>query len=101
MTVAQTSAEAYRSLSAATYLSPKEEQVMRLFRTGASLSRQQISQKARMPINGVCGRVDSLLAAGRLEEHGFRIDPITHKRQKLLRVPQPDQAPLFPETRPC
>lgn len=101
MTVAPTSAEAYRSLSAAGYLSPKEAQVMRLFRKGASLSRQQISRKARMPINGVCGRVDSLLAAGHLEERGFRIDPQTRKRQKLLRRPQPDQASLFPETRPC
>jgi len=101
MSVAETSAEAYRSLSPALYLSPKEEQVMRLFRPGVSLSRQQISQKARMPINGVCGRVDSLLAAGHLEERGFRIDPHTNKRQKLLRIPQPDQAQLFPETRPC
>ncbi|MEZ2297274.1 hypothetical protein [Variovorax sp. RCC_210] len=97
MTVAETSAEAYRSRSPALYLSPKEQQVMRLFRSGVSLSRQQISQKARMPINGVCGRVDSLLAAGRLEERGFRIDPNTNKRQKLLRIPQPDQAQLFPK----
>ncbi|SEF28466.1 hypothetical protein ABL840_26855 [Variovorax sp. NFACC27] len=102
MTVAETSAEAFHSLSPRFYLSPKEEQVMRLFqRPGVSLSRQQISQKARMPINGVCGRVDSLLAAGHLEERGFRIDPHTNKRQKLLRIPQPDQAQLFPETRPC
>lgn len=99
MSIANTSAEAYRSLSVTAYLSPKEAQVMRLFRPGTSLSRQQISQKARMPINGVCGRVDSLLAAGRLEERGFRVDPATHKRQKLLRIPQPDQASLFPEVR--
>lgn len=96
MTVAGTSAEAYRSLSAGTYLQPKEQAVMRLFKPGVSLSRQQISKRARMPINGVCGRVDSLLAAGRLEERGMRVDPITRKRQKLLRMPQPDQAPLFP-----
>lgn len=74
---------------------------MRLFGPGVSLSRQQISRKARMPINGVCGRVDSLLAAGHLEERGFRIDPHTHKRQKLLRRPQSDQALLFPEARLC
>ncbi len=101
MTVSQTSAEAYRSLSPALYLSPKEEQVMRLFRPGVALSRQQISKKARMPINGVCGRVDSLLAAGRLEERGFRIDPHTCKRQKLLRLPCPEQQSLFPEPRAC
>jgi hypothetical protein len=101
MTVSQTSAEAYRSLSPALYLSPKEEQVMRLFKPGMSLSRQQVSKKARMPINGVCGRVDSLLAAGRLEERGYRIDPHTGKRQKLLRLPCPEQQSLFPEPRPC
>lgn len=102
MSVSETSAEAYRSLSPALYLSPQESKVMRLFqRAGVALSRQQISRKARMPINCVCGRVDSLLAAGRLEELGFRIDPHTNKRQKLLRVPQPDQAQLFPEARPC
>jgi hypothetical protein len=75
MSVAQTSIEAFHSLSPAHYLQPK---------------RQQISERARMAINGVCGRVDSLVAAGLLEEHGDRIDPHTHKRQKLLRLKRAD-----------
>lgn len=102
MTVAETSRDAYHSLSPAGFLQPKQRQIMALF-TGpsVSLSRQQISKKTRMPINGVCGRVDSLIAAGRLEERGERRDPHTNKRQKLLRLPQPDQQSLFPEPRPC
>jgi hypothetical protein len=39
-----------------------------------------------MAINGVCGRVDSLVCAGILIEDGDRIDPLTNKRQKLLRL---------------
>lgn len=96
MTVAETSRDAWHSLSPAGYLQPKQRQIMVLFKQpGVSFSRQQISKKARMSINGVCGRVDSLLAAGLLEEKGERRDPITGKRQKLLRVPQPNQADLF------
>jgi DNA-binding MarR family transcriptional regulator len=90
MSVAQTSAEAYHSLSPAHYLQPKQQQIMALFGPETLLSRQQISERARMAINGVCGRVDSLVAAGLLEEHGDRIDPHTHKRQKLLRLKRAD-----------
>lgn len=87
MTVAHTSVEAYHSLSPSLYLQPKQQQIMTLFGPHTRLSRQQISEQSRMPINGVCGRVDSLIAAGLLEEDGERIDPHTHKRQKLLRLP--------------
>jgi hypothetical protein len=54
-----------------------------------------------MPINGVRSRVDCLLAAGRRKAQGLRIDLITNKRQKLLRMQQPDQAQLSPEARQC
>lgn len=102
MAVAETSRAAWHSLSPGGFLQPKQRQIMALFkRPGTTLSRQQISRKARMPINGVCGRVDSLLAAGLLEERGERIDPHTHKRQKLLRLPRPEQQSLFPEPLPC
>lgn len=86
MTVAATSAEAFHSLSPRHYLQPKQREILALFRSGVALSRQQISERARMPINGVCGRVDSLVTAGILEEQGDRVDPLTHKRQKLLRL---------------
>lgn len=90
MTVAATSAEAFHSLSPRYYLQPKQEQILALFRPGVGLSRQQISVMCPMPINGVCGRVDSLIAASILEEHGERIDPLTNKRQKLLRLVERD-----------
>jgi hypothetical protein len=53
-----------------------------------ALSRQQIAQLSGLPINCVCGRADSLIAAGRLVEEGERRDPHTGKRQKLLRLPE-------------
>lgn len=94
--VADTSREAFHSLPVADYLAPKERAVLALF-TGpeVQLSRQQISAMLPMPINGVCGRVDSLLAAGHLQEQGDRIDPITRKRQKLLQLPREAQASLL------
>ncbi len=93
--VAETSAEAFHSLSPLHYLAPKEAAVLRLF-TGpqVKLSRQQIAERIPMPLCGVCGRVDSLLAAKHLEEAGHRRDPHTGKRQKLLQLPREAQAPL-------
>jgi hypothetical protein len=89
--MAETSLEAFHSLPVADYLAPKERAVLALF-TGpeVKLSRQQISAVLPMPINCVCGRVDSLLAAGHLVEQGDRIDPLTRKRQKLLQLPARD-----------
>jgi hypothetical protein len=94
--VAQTSAEAFHSLPVADYLQPKQRAILALFTgPGVALSRQQIAERLPMPINGVCGRVDSLLAAGLLVEEGERIDPFTHKRQKLLQLPRDAQRGLF------
>jgi hypothetical protein len=94
--MAETSLEAFHSLPVADYLAPKERAVLALFTgPGVKLSRQQISAMLPMSINGVCGRVDSLLTAGRLEEQGDRIDPLTRKRQKLLQLPRPVQQSLM------
>jgi hypothetical protein len=94
--VADTSIEAYRSLPVGDYLQPKERAVMALFTNPAvRLSRQQIAEFLHWGINCVCGRVNSLVAGGHLEEHGERIDSQTHKRQKLLRLPQGPQRELF------
>lgn len=94
--MATTSLEAFHSLPVADYLQPKERAVMALF-TGpeVKLSRQQIAERAPMPLHCVCGRVNSLLAAGRLMEEGDRRDPSTGKRQKLLRLPRDAQASLL------
>jgi len=85
--VSETSLSAYRSLSSPDYLQPKEAAIMRLFGFETRLSRQQISEMGNMPINCVCGRVNSLVASGRLIEQGERTDPFTGKKQKLLQLP--------------
>lgn len=85
--VAETSREAFHSLSAAQYLQPREIEIMQLFGPTTRLSRQQISEIARRPINTICGRIDSLVTKGVLVEEGERKDPYTGKRQKLLRLP--------------
>ncbi len=86
MPVAETSRAAYHSLPVGAYLQPKQQLILGLFGPGTRLSRQQISVAANMPINGVCGRVDSLVTAGLLVEDGERVDPPTQKRQKVLRL---------------
>ena len=85
--VAETSIEAFYSLSPSLDLQPKEIAIMQLFGPDTRLSRQQIAEMAHFPINTVCGRIDSLLAKKALVEEGDRIDPATRKRQKLLRLP--------------
>ena len=84
--IAHTSVEAFHSLDHSTYIQPKEQQVVDAIVAHGSLSRQQIAVHAGMPINCVCGRVNSLLEARILEEHGERLDPLTRKHQKLVRI---------------
>ena len=94
--VAETSREAFHSLPVAAYLQPKERAVMALF-TGpqVTLTRKQIAALARMELHCVCGRVNSLVAKGSLEEAGTRRDPATGKSQALLRLPREAQASLL------
>jgi hypothetical protein len=99
--IAETSLSAYFSLSPAIDLQPKEKQIMALFeapmrmgRNPVELSRQQISKVLNLPINCICGRVNSLVTKGQLIERGERVDPQTHKSQKLLRLPVVEQAEL-------
>lgn len=85
--IAHTSVEAYHSLSHFHYVQPKQAEILALFGAdGATFTRQQIAVLTGMPINCVCGRVHSLVEAGILEEKGEHLDPVTHKRQKLLRL---------------
>lgn len=85
--MAETSLEAFHSLPVQDYLQPREIEIMNLFGATTRLSRQQISELTRRPINTICGRVDSLVTKGALVECGERRDAATGKRQKLLRLP--------------
>lgn len=95
MTVAETSAEAYRSLSPANYLQPKEQAVMQLFRREETqLTRERISQLLRWKESAVCGRVNSLVAKGALEEvDGGKT--ASGRSAKLVRLPRPEQRSLL------
>jgi len=94
--VAETSREAFHSLSPARYLQPKEQQVMVVFRTVFILrTRQELAAELGWGINLVCGRVRSLLDKKALAVRGWRIDPGTRKRQELLGLPVAAQGRLF------
>ena len=94
--VAETSLEAFHSLSVAHYLQPKEQQVMAVFRTIFILrTRQELASSLGWGINVVCGRVNSLLTKGALAVRGSRIDPGTRKRQELLGLPVAAQGEMF------
>lgn len=94
--MSSTSLDAFHGLPVADYLQPKERAVMALF-TGpeVKLTRQQIAERAPMPLHCVCGRVNSLVTKGVLEECGTRRDPSTGKSQALLRLPRGAQASLL------
>jgi hypothetical protein len=84
--VSKTSLAAYHSLPDLAYLQPKEQAIMGLFNTPETrYSRQQIARITGMPINVVCGRVNSLVETrGLLKSYGTRLDPETKKSQELL-----------------
>jgi 5-methylcytosine-specific restriction endonuclease McrA len=90
--VSETSLEAYHSLSVKHDLQPKERAVLSVFGGPAdTYTRQQLADKACMPINVVCGRVNSLVAKKALCVRGSRVDPLTRKRQELLGFPVAEQ----------
>lgn len=88
--IAHTSVEAYHSLDHSTYIAPQEQRVVDTVVANGPLSRQQIAERSGLALSCVCGRVHSLLEARILEERGTRIDPFTHKPQKLVRVAKGD-----------
>jgi hypothetical protein len=93
--MASTSLEAYDSLSARTYLQPKELAVMALF-TGpdVALTREQIAERLRWKEAAVCGRANSLVTKKQLEE----IDggkTASGRSAKLLRLPREGQGELW------
>lgn len=93
--MAETSLEAYDSLSPRRYLQPKEQAVMALF-TGpeVALTREQIAQRLRWKEAAVCGRANSLVTKKQLEE----IDggkTASGRSAKLLRLPRAEQGQLW------
>lgn len=66
--VSKTSLSAFHGLSAVNYLQPKEQEVMSLFKAGVQLTREQIAARLGWKESAVCGRANSLVTKGKLEE---------------------------------
>jgi hypothetical protein len=100
--VAATSLAAYHS-TAARELSRREAEIMILFGDDSVvMSRKQIWEVLRENFGnsapgegGVCGRVNALVAAGRLVDRGERVDDHTRKLQQLVGLPARGQQSLF------
>lgn len=93
--MAETSLDAFRSLPVADYLQPKERAVMALF-TGPDvlLTREQIAARLHWKEAAVCGRANSLVTKGELEEiSGGKT--VSGRSAKLLRLPSEVQRSLF------
>lgn len=92
--VAETSLATYHALKIKTYLSPKEQEVMDLMDLGYRMTREQIAEALGWKEASVCGRVNSLVAAGRLiEEEGGKTT--SGRPAKFLRIPKLEQTELF------
>lgn len=100
--MAETSLAAYQS-TPARELSRREAEIMVLFGDDTvTMSRKQIWEVLRENFGskapgegGVTGRVNALVAAGRLANRGERIDPHTNKSQGLVGLPVRGQQSLF------
>jgi hypothetical protein len=93
--VAETSVEAFHSLPIRGYLQPKEQAVMALFTgPGVQFTREQLAARLGWKEAAVCGRANSLVTKGCLEEiEGGKT--LSGRSAKLLRLPQPAQASLL------
>jgi hypothetical protein len=100
--VASTSLDSYFS-TPARELSRRQAEIMILFGDDSVvMSRKQIWQVLRENFGdrapgegGVCGRVNALVAAGRLVHRGERMDERTRKPQELVGLPKRGQQSLF------
>lgn len=93
--MAETSLDTYHSFSTAD-LQRKEIEVMVEFMetTGLTVTREQLAERLRWKEAAVCGRANSLVAKGVLEEiEGGRTR--SGRPAKLLRVPVKGQQELF------
>lgn len=94
--VADTSLATYHSLGVRDYLQPKELEVMALMRQPhiRAMTREQIAKELGWKESAVCGRCNSLVAKGALQEiDGGRT--ASGRPAKLLRVPVGQQQDIF------
>lgn len=92
--VADTSLMAYHAM-APRELSASQSRVMDVVQAGKSYSRAEIAKATGMPLQSVCGRVNELIAAKRLEHGPQRQCSVTNKTINPVRRPVVGQLPLF------
>ena len=93
--MAQTSLDTYRSLPVASYLQPKEAELMTLFNSlDVHLTREQLAQRLGWKEASVCGRVNALVASHRLEEIDGGVTR-AGRPAKLVRLFRVEQQALF------
>lgn len=84
--MATTSLDAYRSHSVRA-LSAGQRRVMDVIRPGLDFTRSEIAHASGMSLQSVCGRVNELVAAGRLEHGPRRICSRTGNPSNPVRLP--------------
>ena len=92
--VSETSLEAFHSFGISS-LQSKEREVLKVFyRLGGCHTREQLAKILGWKESAVCGRVNSLVTKGVLEESGV-IKTSSGRSAKLVRLPVIGQRSLF------
>ncbi|CAB4133105.1 hypothetical protein UFOVP140_35 [uncultured Caudovirales phage] len=81
--VTETSVMAYRSLVKDGKLQPMQTRILQALELG-KMTRKELSVATGMELSGVCGRVNSLIAAGLVCISGTKRDDKTNKLQELV-----------------
>lgn len=84
----ETARDSYRTLQRDRKLQPMQERILACFASGRAYTRKQLRDLTGMELSSVCGRVNSLIAAGLLEVLGESRDPATGKPQELVGLPR-------------
>ena len=83
---ATTSAESYREEKASGREQSQKERVFDLLKSSGAMSRRDIAKSLGLQLSAVCGRVNSLMAAGQVENKGKAVCAESGKLVHLVRV---------------
>lgn len=86
--VSETSRDAFNSIRREGKLQPMQKSILDALKDGRLYTRKQLRDITGMELSSVCGRVNSLLAAGLIDLHGEVRDEKTGKRQELIGLPK-------------
>lgn len=86
--VSETSREAFHGIRREGKLQPMQQEILNALKDGHLYTRKQLRHVTGMELSSVCGRVNSLLAAGLIDVRGEVRDEKTGKMQELLGLPK-------------